>query len=152
MSKILDKTSNKAFKILLLSILIYIVINTFIAILLWYTGENIPWYLVTLFSLIPAVYFYRTKMANKEVDAKIKFNWRILGLSILLYYIIIIWLNTFIFFFTESSYKIYSFVIALIFAFHFYHLKKEHPVSKKDMLWIGIIGLLTLVWFLLINF
>ncbi|MBI5152860.1 MAG: hypothetical protein HZA36_00130 [Parcubacteria group bacterium] len=150
MPKLSDKKADdrKEIKALLISILIYIIVNALISILLWRTGESMPSYIQALFSIIPALYFYNTGMANGETKIKRKFNWIAFVLSVVFYYIVQIWLSTFLFLFTEFSYRTYSALISFITAFYFYQFKKEQSTLKKDMLWIGVIGVLTF-WLLL---
>ena len=73
-----------------------------------------------------------------------RFDWKLLGLSILVYYIIVMSINIILSFVEVEykQYKFYSLVASVIAAIYFYQTRKEKGVRKKDLIWVGIVGVI----------
>ncbi|MEK7525524.1 MAG: hypothetical protein AAB561_00700 [Patescibacteria group bacterium] len=76
-------------------------------------------------------------------EQKKKFNVRMFGLSILLYYIVNVWLAIVFGILSISLGRNYGIAISLLVAVYFYQKNRDKLDIKKEIIWVGCGALIT---------
>lgn len=77
-----------------------------------------------------------------KVEVKTKWNWKVLILSIVVYYSVEIGLAFLLVALESHMDRVYKMLIALVAAIYFYQTRKEKQDLKKDTIVVSIVGII----------
>lgn len=77
-----------------------------------------------------------------ESEVKIRWNWKVLILSIVVYYSVEIGLSFLLIAMESHMDRAYKLLIALVAAIYFYQTRKEKKNLKKDTIVVSIVGVI----------
>lgn len=119
------------------TILIYLGTQTLLSVIAVYAGLDIHKGAYFIISLFVAFYYYQTRKYGYFLDPRYfnrdsKKNWKVMGLSVVVYYISVLTINYTIYFsgVGYTSYRFYSGLISLIIAIYFYQNYKYKLWNK----------------------
>lgn len=142
------KIDERKLKLIGLSILVYIATSIAVAVIGLLTEFKIPSPYSGLISLIPAIYFYKThkegQLEMKDSEQKRKMNWKVFGLGVLVYYIVVILLARFLLHGFYGA-KFYRLIISILIANYYYQIQKNKTNLKTDMILIGVTGVAVII-------
>jgi len=82
----------------------------------------------------------------QKTETKIKkWNWKVFVLSVVVYYVVEIALSFLLLILSSNMDRVYKILVALVGALYFYQTRKEKVELKKDVVWVSVAGVITVI-------